>query len=95
MTNIFFGGKLPRFLGFDYGPVELEGGRATVVQGGLFRHHGRAGSYAPSYRFVTDLGSDDAWTVLAGGPSGRRLSRHYSTDVEDWLAGRYKRLVVR
>ena len=95
MTNIFFGGKLPTFLGFDYGPVDLEGGRATVVQGGLFRFHGRAGTYAPTYRFVTDLGSDNAWTVLAGGPSGRRFSRYYSTDVEDWLAGRYKRLAPK
>ena len=29
MENIFFGGKLPRFLGFDVGPIRLRGGRAT------------------------------------------------------------------
>jgi penicillin amidase len=61
-----------------------------VVQGGLFRFHGRATSYAPSYRYVTDLGSDHIWSALAGGPSGRRFSRGYASDVENWLTGSYK-----
>ncbi|MBW2551131.1 MAG: penicillin acylase family protein, partial [Deltaproteobacteria bacterium] len=29
LTNIFFGGKLPLFLGFDRGPIPIRGGRAT------------------------------------------------------------------
>jgi len=92
MTNILFQGSLPRFLGFDHGPVELEGNRATVVQGGLFIAHGRRTTFCPSWRYVTDLGTDSAETVLAGGPSGRRLSRHYRTDVKRWLRGGFKRL---
>lgn len=92
MTNLFFGGKLPRLLGFDHGPVSLEGGRATVVQGVIFRAHGRTTTFCPSWRYVTDLGSDEAHTALAGGPSGRRLSKHYLTDVERWLEYAYKRL---
>ena len=91
MTNIFFDGRLPRFLGFDRGPVELPGNRATVIQGGLFTAHGHTTTFAPSWRFVTDLGGDHVHTVLAGGPSGRRFSRWYTTDVERWLQGRYKR----
>jgi penicillin G amidase len=92
MTNVFFRGKLPRRLGADHGPVTLEGGRATVAQGGLFRMHGRTTTFAPSWRYATDLGRDEALTVVAGGPSESPFSRHYLTDVADWLAGRYKRL---
>jgi penicillin amidase len=94
MTNIFFDGKLPRFLGFDHGPIELPGNRATVVQGGLFAAHGRTTTFAPSWRFITDLGTDTVRTVLAGGPSGRRFSKWYKTDVERWLGGEYKKIDV-
>jgi penicillin amidase len=92
MTNIFFDGRLPRWLGFDRGPVELPGNRATVVQGGLFTAHGRTTTFAPSWRFITDLGSDEIFTVLAGGPSGRRFSRWYASDVARWLRGEYKKI---
>jgi len=95
MTNIFFAGRLPRFLGFDHGPIELPGNRATVIQGGLFTAHGRSTTFAPSWRFVTDLGSDTVDTALAGGPSGRRYSGWYKTDVERWLRGGYKRILFR
>lgn len=92
MTNVFFQGRLPRWLGFDHGPITLVGGRATVAQGGLFRAHGRTTTFAPSWRYATDLGRDEALTVLAGGPSGSRWSQWYAADVADWLACRYKRL---
>jgi penicillin amidase len=94
MNNIFFDGRLPGFLGFDHGPIELPGCRATVVQGGLFTAHGRTTTFAPSWRFITDLGTDTVHTALAGGPSGRRFSRWYKTDIERWLRGRYKKLDV-
>jgi penicillin amidase len=92
MTNVFFRGKLPRFFRADHGPVTLQGGRATVAQGGLFRMHGRTTTFAPSWRYATDLGRDEALTAVAGGPSESPFSRHYLTGVDDWLAGRYKRL---
>jgi len=92
MHNIFFDGALPSFLGFDHGPVELPGNRATVVQGGIFNSHDRQTTFTPSWRFLTDLGIDRARTALAGGPSGRRFSRWYTTDVQRWLTGRYKKL---
>ncbi len=90
MTDIFFGGKLPRWLGFDYGPIELAGNRATVVQGGIFTAHNRHTTFAPSWRMVTDLGRDEAHTALAGGPTGSRFSRHRLADLGRWLAGEYK-----
>jgi penicillin amidase len=90
MKNVFFDGRLPSWLGFDHGPVELPGSRATIVQGGIFRSHGRETTFTPSWRFITDLGEDRALTALAGGPSGRRSSRWYKTDIERWLEGDYK-----
>jgi penicillin amidase len=92
MKNLLLGGQLPGFLGFDRGPFGLPGSNSTIVQGALFRAYGRDTSFAPSWRFITDLGSTEARTVLAGGPSARRFSRHYATDVERWLGHRYKRL---
>ncbi len=41
MSHILFGGKMPRFLGFDRGPITLAGGRATVNQGQIYRSAGR------------------------------------------------------
>ena len=90
MKNLFFDGRLPKWTGFDHGPIELPGNRATIVQGGMFKTHNRQTTFTPSWRFVTDLGEDRAMTVLAGGPSGRRTSKWYKTDIARWLGGDYK-----
>jgi len=99
LHNIFFAGKLPRFLSrllrVDYGPIALPGNRSTIVQGGIFRHHGRLSTFAPSYRYITDLGTDEAHTVIAGGPSGRVFSRWYTTDIHRWMNSEYKTLRCR
>ncbi len=92
MTHLMLGGRLPRWLGFDHGPLPLQGGRATIHQGQIFRLGGRETTWAPSFRLVTDLGEAAAHSTLAGGPSDRRFSRWYTSDVVDWLAGRFKRL---
>lgn len=90
--NIFFGGRLPRFLGFDIGPHPLPGGRATVHQGSKLRYAGRTTSFGPCYHFVTDLSIDESWTNLPGGPSESRFSRRYATDLPRWRRGEYKRI---
>ena len=92
MENIFFGGRLPRLLGVDRGPFEMPGSPDTPRQGTLFRDAGRATSFCPSQRFLTDLGKHEAWTVIPGGPSEKRFSGRYLTDVEAWLKGGYKLL---
>jgi penicillin G amidase len=90
--HLLFGGKLPAFLGFDVGPIELPGGRASINQGQVFRSGGRDTCFAPSYRFVADLADADAWSSLPGGPSDRRLSKWYLSELPRWRAGALKRL---
>jgi len=90
MVNLFFDGLLPEWAGFDHGPVIIEGSRATVVQGSLYDRNGKKTAFCPSYRFIADLASDEAHTVLAGGPSDRRFSPLYKSDIEKWLNYEYK-----
>ncbi len=90
MKHLLLGGRLPRWLGFDHGPIPLRGNRATIHQGQIYRSGGRQTSFAPSLRIVTDLGTDEVHTAMAGGPSDRRFSRWYRTGIPDWIAGRLK-----
>lgn len=93
MTHMLFGGKLPAVFGFDKGPLPFAGGRGTVMQGQVFRSGGRVTSFGPSYRFVADMATDEAHTVLAGGTSDRRFAREYLSDFARWRAGELKKLV--
>ena len=90
LTNIFFGGRLPRFLGFDRGPIPLRGGRATPHQGQIYRSAGRLTSFAPSVRLVADMSAPALHSALCGGPSDRRTSKWYKSGVDGWLAGSLK-----
>ena len=92
MKNILFGGKLPKFLGFDRGPITIIGSLATPHQGQIFESAGRQTTFAPSFRMVTDLSTDDIYTNLAGGPSDRRFSKWYCSDLKNWISGKYKKL---
>lgn len=90
MKNILFDGKLPKFLGFDKGPITAIGGRATIHQGQIYRCAGRETTFLPSYRMATDLIEESIYTNLAGGPSDRRFSKWYCSDLDNWLTGQYK-----
>lgn len=92
LRHILFGGMLPIRLGFDRGPIVLKGGRATVHQAQVYHNKGREVAFAPSYRFVADLATDDAHTTLPGGPSDRRFSKWYARGLLDWLHGRFRTL---
>lgn len=94
LKNIVFDGKLPKFLGFDRGPVTLAGGLATPHQGQIFENAGRVTTFAPSLRLVTDMAVDEIHTNLAGGPSDRRFSKWYCSDLDNWKNGVYKRITV-
>jgi penicillin amidase len=43
---------------------------------------------------VAELGVDEAWTNLPGGPSESRVSGYYKNDIPRWRSGKYKRLSV-
>lgn len=90
--HLMLGGKLPRALGFDRGPLTLAGGRATPHQGQIYRSGGRLTTFAPSYRMVTDFAANGFESCLAGGVSDRRFSRWYYSDMKNWRVGRHKRL---
>ena len=94
MKNIMFDGKLPKFMGFDRGPITLIGSPATPHQGQIFESAGRLTTFAPSLRLVTDLSTDDLYTNMAGGPSDRRFSKWYCSDLANWASGKYKKLTV-
>jgi penicillin amidase len=83
-----------RAFGFHTKAMALPGCYATPFQGHLLRAARRETSFAPSYHFVTDLGTDEAWTNLPGGPSESRVSGYYKNDIPRWHAGQYKRLGV-
>lgn len=92
LSHILFGKRLPRALGFDRGPITLRGGRATVQQGQIYRSAGRLTSFAPTFRMITDFAREELLTNLAGGPSDRRFSQWYCSDLQNWLHGKYKTL---
>ncbi len=94
MSNILFGGKLPAFAGFDRGPLTCIGNRATIHQGQIYRSAGRVTSFMPSFRTVVDLANNHLLTNLAGGPSDRRFSKWYCSDVNNWIQGKYKKVTA-
>jgi len=94
MKNILFDGKLPKFLGFDRGPITIIGNLATPHQGQVFESAGRQTTFAPGLRMVIDLSTDQMNTNMAGGPSDRRFSKWYCSDLENWITGKYKTIAV-
>ena len=68
IEHLFFRGKLPRFLGFDYSFANI-GSRSTVSQAGLFK----GGALAPTFRMICDFGEDVLHANVAGGASDRRF----------------------
>jgi penicillin amidase len=92
-TNRFLDSRLMgRAFGFHTREMAMPGCHATPFQGHLLRAARRETTFAPSYHFVTDLGRDEAWTNLPGGPSESRVSGWYKNDIPRWLSGQYKRL---
>ncbi|MBI2924629.1 MAG: penicillin acylase family protein [Verrucomicrobia bacterium] len=89
LKHLLFGGKLPRWLGFDRGPITVPGGRATVHQSQVYRSSRRECTFAPSLRFVADLATDELHANMPGGASDRCCSPWYNNGTADWLAGRY------
>lgn len=94
-TNRYFEADVVgRALGFHTGELAMPGCHATPFQGHLLRVAKRETTFAPSYHFVTDMATDEAWTNLPGGPSESRFSRWYMNEIPRWCEGNYKRLAL-
>src|SRR4029078_7965726 len=89
------GGRAGRLLGFRSAPIAMPGNHATPFQGHLLTTATRESTFAPIYHFVADLGTDEAWTNLPGGPGESRFSSWYKVDIPRWTGGEYKRLAAR
>jgi penicillin amidase len=89
INNLFFGGKLPRFLGFDH-PLEHIGSRATIAQAQIYRSAGRDNSFAATYRMICDFAESKMYFNLAGGASGQRFSTYYKAGLREWEQGIYQ-----
>jgi len=92
INRFFDDGFFGRALGLSTGEIAMPGCHATVFQGHLLKSARRETTFAPSYHFVTDLGSNDALTNLPGGPSESGVSAYYKNDIPRWRSGAYKRL---
>ena len=94
MSYLPFQGKFPklfRLLSLNRS-IRLQGGRATIPQCQIYRSANRVTTFAPAYRFIADLSTDEAHTNLPGGPAELPLSKWYCSDLKNWLIGRYKTL---
>ena len=90
-VNRFFGsGRVGRM--FESKRLPMPGCHATPFQGHVLQTATNEQTFAPSYHFVTDMGENEAWTNLPGGPSESPFSRFYRSDVQRWLDGEYKRI---
>jgi len=90
--HLLFAGKIPSFLGLDYGPVELPGGRSTVNQGQIFKSAGRTTTFSPSCRIIADMADNFLITNTTGGNTDRPFTKWYKNNNKDWLYGIYKKL---
>jgi penicillin amidase len=94
-VNRFVGNhRVGRLLGYNTRSHAMPGCHATPFQGHVFQTARREATFAPSYHFVTCMGTDEAWTNLPGGPSESRFSQFYRSDIPLWLDGDYKRLAA-
>lgn len=84
--------KGPRLLPWNIGPVALSGSRATVNQGNVTIREASLQVTAPSYRFLTSMEKDQAFSVLPGGPSDRFYKASFKTDLKRYLNFQYKSL---
>lgn len=83
-------GSVGRLLGLKSPTMAMPGCHATPFQGHLLTTKTRESTFAPSYHFVTDMSTRQAWTNLPGGPSESAFSWWYQSDLTRWLEGEYK-----
>ncbi|MCB9653332.1 MAG: penicillin acylase family protein [Deltaproteobacteria bacterium] len=86
-------GALPGGFGANRGPFPLKGSVASVCQGQRLSLPWGDVVVAPAYRFVTDLGNDEAYTALPGGIEASPFAKTYACWLSEYLEGSYHRLI--
>lgn len=88
INNLFFGGQLPAWLGYDV-VLDHIGSRATIPQSQIYQMAGRPTSFAATLRLICDMATDEMHTNLCGGASDRRFSPYYASGIQAWENGVY------
>lgn len=91
LKNILLGEAFPDFFGFNKGPFALPGGRATILQGQVYRANNRNTTFAPSCRMIVNFGENTIYTNYSGGVSDRRFSKFYNNDFQNWNSKNYRK----
>ncbi|MBT3981488.1 MAG: penicillin acylase family protein [Bacteriovoracaceae bacterium] len=92
LKHILLGDSPLGKFGFNKGPIPLAGGRSSVHQGQVYNSGGRQTSFGPSIRIIIDMAEKGLESRLIGGPSDRRFSSYYCSEIKQWLKGSYKRV---
>ncbi len=90
MKHLLFGDTILGRLGFNEKKHPLRGYKTTIHQGTKYREGKRDMTFGPSYRLIVDMKAKIAYSIIPGGVSGRRFSRYYKSEINDWLSGNYK-----
>jgi penicillin amidase len=82
-TSVNHLAKLPAF-SFDHLKI---GGWGNAI-------NATKGNHGPSWRMVVQMGKEiEAYGIYPGGQSGNPGSKHYADYLQDWVDGRYNRLL--
>lgn len=90
IENLFFNGKLPRFLKFDY-PLKHIGSPSTIPQAQRVKTSTRSYSFGATFRMICDFADDTLHMNIAGGASDRRFSKYYTSGLRAWEQGEYEK----
>ncbi len=81
-------GKIPVLGRLFSRMIELPGCRVTIPQGQILPGQNGPIAVSASFRFLTDLGSDEVWQTLPGGINDRPFSRWFANRLRLWQQGR-------
>ena len=87
--NVYFAGKLPRFLGLDSAPIANPGGPTTPNQARVVDIFGERLAFGASGRYLCDLSKPGGWYCIPGGASEQRFGPGYARGLEAWARGEF------
>lgn len=89
-VNMFFSGKLPKFLGFDVGPYPTNSGFEVIKVGSVDKYLNDPCVFMQTWRFIADMSTSVFHSILPGGPSGNYFSNLYKLEISNYVNEVYK-----